>query len=92
MKRGLLDQLYKWGGIGLIALGYMLGDRLYRANEALRRWPTHTWALGDIVRDEVDINHNPVTPTGEYPVVIGVMDSLGQPVGDKVACGRVTIQ
>ncbi|MFN8489051.1 MAG: glycosyltransferase family 39 protein [Caldilineaceae bacterium] len=68
------------------------GDRLYRGNEALRRWPTHTWAIGDIVRDEVDINLNPVTPNGEYPVVIGVMDGKGQSVGDKVECGRVTIK
>ena len=68
------------------------GDRLYRGNEALRRWPTHTWTTGDIVRDEVDINLNPVTPNGEYPVMIGVMDGKGQPVGDKVECGRVTIQ
>lgn len=68
------------------------GDRLYRANEALRRWPTHTWANGDIVRDEVDINLNPVTPNGEYPIVIGVMDGKGQSVGDKVECGRVTIK
>jgi len=68
------------------------GDRLYRANEALRRWPTHTWPNGDIVRDEVDINLNPVTPNGEYPIVIGVMDGKGQAVGDKVECGRVAIK
>jgi hypothetical protein len=68
------------------------GDRLYRDNEALRRWPTHSWAKGDIVRDEVDINLNPVTPNGEYPVVIGVMGGKGQPVGKKIECGRVTIK
>ncbi len=68
------------------------GDRLYRANEALRRWPTHSWANGDIVRDEVDINLNPITPNGEYPVLIGVMDGKGQPLANKVACGKVQIE
>ncbi len=67
------------------------GERLYRANEALRRWPTRSWTIGELVRDEVDINLNPATPAGEYPIVIGVMDSNGQPVGEKVSCGQVTI-
>lgn len=68
------------------------GVRLYRANEALRRWPTSTWQPGEIVRDEVDINLNPVTPAREYPVMIGVMDGAGQPTGQQTACGQVRIQ
>lgn len=67
------------------------GDRLHRENEALRRWPTSGWALGDIMRDEVDINLNPVTPPGDYPIMIGVMDGAGQPVGERVACGRISV-
>ncbi len=67
------------------------GDRLYRGNEALRRWPTSTWQPGEIVRDEIDINLNPVTPDGEYPVLIGVMDGAGEPVGARVECGRVKV-
>lgn len=68
------------------------GERLYRANEALRRWPTHTWQPGEIIRDEVDINLNPATPSREFPVVIGLLAETGQPVGAKVECGRVTIE
>jgi hypothetical protein len=68
------------------------GVRLYRDNEALRRWPTGTWQVGDIVRDEVDINLNPVTPAREYPVMIGVMDGAGQPTGQQSACGQVRIK
>ena len=68
------------------------GDRLYRGNEALRRWPTSTWQPGELWRDEVDINLNPVTPPGEYPVLIGVMDGEGQPVGEWVECGRVRVR
>lgn len=68
------------------------GVRLYRENEALRRWPTSRWQSGEIMRDEVDINLNPVTPARTYPVVIGVMDSSGQSTGERVECGTVEIQ
>ena len=67
------------------------GDRLYRANETLRRWPTSTWAPGVIWRDEVDVNLNPVTPAGEYPIVVRLRDSQDQPLPATVECGRVLI-
>lgn len=92
-----------WQATGQIADNYIAtadvvgpegawGVRLYRANEALRRWPTSTWQPGEIVRDEVDINLNPVTPTREYPVMIGVMDGAGQPTGEQTGCGQVAVQ
>jgi hypothetical protein len=68
------------------------GVRLYRDNEALRRWPTGTWQPGDIVRDEVDINLNPVTPAREYPVMIGLMDGAGQALGEHVQCSQVRVK
>jgi hypothetical protein len=68
------------------------GDRLYRDNEALRRWPTSTWDHTDFVRDEVDVNLNPVTPPGSYPIVVGLMDAAGAETGGTVECGRVEIQ
>lgn len=67
------------------------GDRLSRDNEALRRWPTSTWQPGDVVRDEIDVNLNPVTPPRDYPLLIGLRDGAGQPVGLTVECGPVTI-
>jgi hypothetical protein len=67
------------------------GERLYRANEALRRWPTSGWSPAVIVRDEVDVNLNPLTPAGEYPILVGVMDSAGQPLEPKVECGWVRV-
>ena len=67
------------------------GDRLYRDNEALRRAPTSTWQPGEIVRDEIDVNLNPVTPDGVYPIVVGVMDSTGAPTGNTTTCGSVQI-
>jgi hypothetical protein len=67
------------------------GDRLYRDNEALRRWPSSSWQQGDFVRDEVDVNLNPATPVGEYPMLIGVMDGAGEPLDGRVECGRVRV-
>jgi len=67
------------------------GDRLYRGNETLRRWPTSTWDHTDFMRDEVDVNLNPVTPAGSYPIVVGLMDVAGQESGTTVECGRVEI-
>ncbi|RIK42069.1 MAG: hypothetical protein DCC55_10030 [Chloroflexi bacterium] len=67
------------------------GERLYRDNEALRRWPTSTWTPGEIVRDEVDVNLNPVTPVGEYPIVVGLLDGAAQPLAATAECGRVKV-
>ena len=68
------------------------GDRLYRDNEVLRRRPTSTWDHTDFVRDEVDVNLNPVTPPGSYPIVVGLMDAQGVETGVTVECGRVEIK
>ena len=68
------------------------GDRLYRDNETLRRWPTSTWENADFMRDEVDVNLNPVTPKGMYPIVVGVMDGQGQETGKTVECGKVQVR
>lgn len=67
------------------------GERLWRENEALRRFPTSQWVAGEFVRDEVDVNLNPLTPNGEYPVVVGLIESDGEIVGGRVECGRVRI-
>jgi hypothetical protein len=91
-----------WQATGPLAQAYMptvqmvgpegvWGDRLYRDNEPLRRFPTTTWTPGQFVRDEVDVNLNPVTPPGEYPIVAGLRDAAGQETGVKVECGRVKI-
>jgi 4-amino-4-deoxy-L-arabinose transferase-like glycosyltransferase len=68
------------------------GERLYRTNETLRRWPTSTWEHADFVRDEVDVNLNPATPPGEYPILVGAMDGAGQERGKTIDCGRVQVR
>jgi hypothetical protein len=68
------------------------GDKLPRATESLRMWPTSSWVPGEYVRDEADINLNPLTPAASYPVMIGLIDSSGQAIGNAVECGTVDIR
>ncbi|MDH7485481.1 MAG: glycosyltransferase family 39 protein [Anaerolineae bacterium] len=72
-------------------LGQVWGERLYREQETLRVWPTSRWEPGEIVRQEVDVNLNPITPPGEYRIVAGLADAAGQPVGSEVICGAVQV-
>lgn len=78
--------------VQMVGVEGIWGERLYRGNEALRRWPTSSWSVGDIVRDEIDVNLNPVTPANQYPIVVGVKNAADQPVGEKVECGKVKIK
>ena len=91
-----------WQATGAIADDYIAsvqmvgpegvwGDRLHRANETLRRWPTSTWTPGVFWRDEIDVNLNPGTPAGEYPIVVSLRDSQDQSLPVSVECGRVII-
>jgi hypothetical protein len=68
------------------------GDKLPRATESMRFWPTSTWQPGEFVREESDINLNPLTPAGTYSVVIGLLDVAGATGGESVECGRVEIR
>ncbi|HHW89013.1 MAG TPA: hypothetical protein GX400_22715 [Chloroflexi bacterium] len=92
-----------WQAAGAIAQDYfpsvqlvgpegVWGERLYRDGEVLRRDPPTQWPAGVIVRDEVDVNLNPVTPSGVYPIVVGLRDGAGVDVGARVECGRVVIE
>jgi len=91
-----------WQATGAIEQAYMpsaqmvgpegvWGDRLYRNGETLRRDPPSQWPAGVIVRDAVDVNLNPVTPPGDYPITVGMRDEAGHDVGGRVECGRVRI-
>ncbi len=62
-----------------------------RADETMARLPTSTWSLGLIVRDEHDVNLNPRTPSGDYAVVVEVLDEAGAAVG-QAACGTVQVE
>lgn len=88
---GVIDQDY-FPSVQMMGPEGVWGERLYRDGEALRRDPPSQWPAGIIVRDEVDVNLNPVTPPGRYPIVVGLRDAAGADVGGKVECGRVVIE
>ncbi|MCB0152716.1 MAG: hypothetical protein KDE01_34320, partial [Caldilineaceae bacterium] len=88
---GAIDQDY-FPSVQMVGPEGVWGDRLYRDGEVLRRDPPSTWPQGTIVRDEVDINLNPVTPAGTYPVRVGLRDSAGADVGSPVTCGTVVVE
>lgn len=48
------------------------GKRLEREGEMVSHLPTSGWPLDQIVRDEFDVNLNPLIPSGEYLVVVGM--------------------
>ncbi|MEZ4830468.1 MAG: glycosyltransferase family 39 protein [Caldilineaceae bacterium] len=65
------------------------GDELPRPNAPLNVHPTTTWTPGHYYRDEADINLNPSTPPGRYPVYISVQDADGVTSRERILCGVV---
>lgn len=88
---GAIDQDY-FPSVQMVGPEGVWGERLYREGEVLRRDPTTQWPPSVVVRDEVDVNLNPVTPPGDYPIVVGLRDAAGSDAGSKVECGRVVIR
>jgi 4-amino-4-deoxy-L-arabinose transferase-like glycosyltransferase len=69
------------------------GEKLVREREALRRFPTSTWTLGDFVREEVDINLNPAMPVARrYPVLVAVEEADGAVLDRTASCGEVMVR
>ncbi|GAB4516747.1 MAG: glycosyltransferase family 39 protein [Anaerolineae bacterium] len=73
------------------ALGQVWGAGLDRPRALWRLYPPPKWEVGAVVRDDHDVNLNPLTPPGVYRVVIAVVDATGQPLGDEVSCGDVEV-
>jgi hypothetical protein len=49
------------------------GVSLERATDALKIFPTSRWPAGQkMIRHDVDVNLNPVTPPGLYQLVVGL--------------------
>jgi len=53
------------------SLGQVWGERLVREDEG-RRVPAQKWRVGDLLRDDYDVNLNPKTPPGSYRLEIGL--------------------
>ena len=64
------------------------GRSLEREKDTLHRFPPSQWPVGPVIRAELDVNMNPVTPPGTYSVVVRV-DEEGR---DGVTCGQVQVE
>lgn len=61
--------------VNMVGPAGIWGASLERATDALKLYPTSRWNVGGpIIRHDVDVNLNPLTPPGEYQLVIGLAD------------------
>ena len=69
------------------AQGQVWGESLARGNDVFAVWPPDRWQPGEVVRAAVDVNLNPITPPGDYRLIVE------WPAGQAPAaeCGRVTV-
>jgi hypothetical protein len=60
--------------VNLVGPEGVWGASLERANDALHLWPTSRWQPGEpaIIRHDLDVNLNPLTPPGRYQLVVGL--------------------
>ena len=75
------------------------GGALERSTGTMRFYPPTAWQVGEVVRDDYDVNLNPVTPDGIYHLEVSLLSSAGEQLpatyeggqGDSVLVGQVRI-
>jgi hypothetical protein len=68
--------------------GGVWGGKLDQPRNVLKYYQPILWQPGQVIRDDYDINLNPITPTGVYHIRIGVKgvdDGLFWPVSGAAA-------
>ncbi len=68
------------------------GESLPRERSTLRLFPTSTWHAGEFVRDEHDVNLNPVAPPGDYAISVRLLDAAGAEAGPETPCATLTVR
>jgi hypothetical protein len=77
----------------VVGPGGVWGEKLDRGvRELSGHLPPSAWPARGFMRDEHDINLNPITPAGEYRVVIGLQNGAGNPLDAMADCGPVQIE
>ena len=61
-------------------LGQVWGVSLERDNDAFDSFPAPSWQPAQVIRSDLDVNLNPITPPGQYTLVVGVRDATGTQV------------
>lgn len=72
-------------------LGQVWGAGLARERDVWSMHPPRSWPSDQLVRDEHDVNLNPVTPPGEYRLQVAVVGADGEPLGPEAICGPVRV-
>lgn len=71
--------------------GQVWGAGLERPDSTLHVYPTTRWQVGEVVRDDHDVNLNPRVPAGEYQVNVQLRGPAGDLLEPAVSCGNVTV-
>jgi len=88
------------GAVRLIDDAHQIwGGALERSTGTMRFYPPTAWQVGEVVRDDYDVNLNPVTPDGIYHLEVSLLSSAGEQLpatyeggqGDSVLVGQVRI-
>jgi 4-amino-4-deoxy-L-arabinose transferase-like glycosyltransferase len=66
------------------------GGSLERPDNTMRFYPAHLWEEGEIVRDDYDVNLNPMTPQGEYVLEVSLLTPSGEEVSADYVGGPGT--
>jgi 4-amino-4-deoxy-L-arabinose transferase-like glycosyltransferase len=61
-------------------LGQVWGASLEQSSGTFDFYPTAHWQPGQVVRSDFDVNLNPITPAGNYTLVVGLRDAAGAQV------------
>ena len=64
------------------------GGALERPTGAMGFYPPTSWQVGEVVRDDYDINLNPVTPDGTYRLEVSLLSSSGERVRARYPGGQ----
>lgn len=71
--------------------GQVWGASLTRGDSALNFYPMTHWVVGEVVRDDYDVNLNPLTPAGDYRVEVQLHSPDGIALEPAISCGKVTV-
>ena len=74
------------------AIGQVWGAGLARERSLWGMRPPRQWPADGFVRDEHDVNLNPVTPPGDYRLQVALVSTDGQPLGLEASCGAIRVR
>ncbi|MGC8879093.1 MAG: hypothetical protein ACP5R2_07710, partial [Anaerolineae bacterium] len=79
-REGLCEQNYIPFVHMVDTMGQVWGASLERDQSVFHLYPATHWRADEAVRADFDVNLNPLTPPGDYTLVVGLRDSAGEQV------------